>query len=44
LVAAGTGSGETWTDVSSWYWSAFWDGFRGRSTGPWTAVTVSRRL
>ncbi len=34
------GAVESWTDVSSWYWNAFW----GRSHGPWTAITVSRRL
>jgi hypothetical protein len=43
MVAAGSGeigNGPTWTDVSSWYWYAFW----GDSAGPWTAITVSRRL
>ncbi len=36
----GAGNAETWTDVSAWYWNALW----GRSAGPWTAVTISRRL
>jgi hypothetical protein len=31
-------AGNSWTDVSSWYWAAFWD----RSSGPWWAVTVAR--
>jgi hypothetical protein len=30
-------SNRCWTDVSSWYWSAF----LGRSQGPWLVVTVS---
>lgn len=33
-------AGRTWSDVPSWYWHAVW----GKTPGPWTAVTVSRRL
>ncbi len=33
-------AGESWTDVSSWYWNALW----GRTQGPWTAITLSTRL
>ena len=29
--------GNSWTDVSAWYWAAFW----GRSQGPWWAITVA---
>jgi len=29
---------QSFTDVSAWYWAAFW----GRSRGPWWAVTVAR--
>ena len=29
-------AGGSWTDVSSWYWSAAY----GRSRGPWWAVTI----
>lgn len=29
-------SGNSWTDVSAWYWAAL----LGRSAGPWWAVTV----
>jgi hypothetical protein len=32
--------GRSWSDVSAWYWSAL----LGRTEGPWTAVTVSRRI
>jgi hypothetical protein len=39
-AVGGAGGGESWTDVSAWYWNALW----GRSGGPWTAVTVSRRF
>jgi hypothetical protein len=31
-------SGNTWTDVSAWYWAAL----LGKSNGPWCAVTVVR--
>ncbi|HJY75874.1 MAG TPA: hypothetical protein VKE95_04545 [Burkholderiales bacterium] len=31
--------GRSFSDVSAWYWAAFW----GRSRGPWWAVTVARR-
>ena len=30
-------AGNSWTDVSSWYWAAFWR----RSNGPWWAVTIA---
>ncbi len=30
------GAGSEWTDVSAWWW----DAWRGRSEGPWWAVTV----
>lgn len=30
-------SGETWTDVSSWYWAAL------REEGPWWAITVAEK-
>ena len=30
-------AGESWPDVSSWYWPAF----LGRSTGPWWAITTA---
>lgn len=33
------GSGETWTDVSSWYWSAL----RREDSGPWWAFTVAEK-
>jgi hypothetical protein len=32
------GAGNSWTDVSSWYWTAF----REQSPGPWWAVTVAQ--
>ena len=32
-------SGETWTDVSSWYWSAL----RREDSGPWWAFTVAEK-
>ena len=32
-----TSTGESWPDVSSWYWAAA----RGTSAGPWWAVTVA---
>lgn len=32
-----TDTGESWTDVSSWYWAAA----RESSTGPWWAVTIA---
>ena len=32
------GSGNSWTDVSAWYWAAL----KGEGTGPWWAVTVVR--
>jgi hypothetical protein len=32
-----TEAGASWTDVSSWYWSALW----GSSPGPWFSVTVA---
>lgn len=46
MVVAGNGvpgadgfqPGESWTDVSSWYWNALW----GKTQGPWTAITLSR--
>lgn len=31
--------GQSWSDVSSWYWAAF----VGRTQGPWWAVTVAER-
>lgn len=31
-------SGESWTDVSAWYWSAFRDG-----SGSWWALTVAEK-
>jgi hypothetical protein len=34
-----TETGESWTDVSSWYWAAA----RETSVGPWWAVTVAER-
>jgi hypothetical protein len=43
MVMTGNGeqsAQESWTDVSSWYWNAF----LGRTKGPWTAVTLSRRI
>ncbi len=33
------GGGQSWTDVSSWYWQAL----MGKTTGPWWAVTVTER-
>ena len=33
-------AGGTFTDASSWYWAAL----LGRSTGPWSAITVTREL
>lgn len=33
-------AGRTFTDTSSWYWSAV----TGSSTGPWQAVTIARAL
>jgi hypothetical protein len=32
-------SGETWTDVSAWYWSAL----RHEGSGSWWAITVAQR-
>ena len=32
-----SGSGENWTDVSAWYWSAL------REDGPWWAITVAEK-
>jgi hypothetical protein len=32
--------GQSWTDASSWFWSAQ----LGRSTGPWQAYTIARSL
>jgi hypothetical protein len=32
-------AGETWTDVSAWYWSAL----RNEGGGPWWALTVAQR-
>jgi hypothetical protein len=32
-------SGETWTDVSAWYWSAV----RHEDSGPWWAFTVAEK-
>jgi hypothetical protein len=32
-------SGNQWTDVSSWYWTAFWSQ-RSSDAGPWWAVTL----
>lgn len=32
-------TGRSWTDVSSWYWAAF----RGKSRGPWWAVSVAEK-
>lgn len=31
-------SGNSWSDVSSWYWAAMF----GKTTGPWQAMTVAR--
>ncbi|MCI0530252.1 MAG: hypothetical protein L0Y56_22640 [Nitrospira sp.] len=31
------GAGNTWTDVSTWYWAAF----LGKTHGPWWAITVA---
>jgi len=31
--------GQSFSDVSAWYWAAF----RGRSRGPWWAITVASR-
>ena len=33
-------SGQSWPDISSWYWSAS----LGKSAGPWWAVTVVEKL
>jgi hypothetical protein len=33
-------SGETWTDVSAWYWSAL----RHEGSGSWWAITVAEKL
>jgi exosortase/archaeosortase family protein len=33
-------SGESWSDVSSWYWSNFLES----SSGPWTAYTIASRV
>lgn len=30
--------GHGWTDVSSWYWAAWWQ----QSSGPWWAITVAQ--
>ena len=30
-------SGGAWTDVSAWYWAAFWE----RTPGPWWSVTTA---
>jgi hypothetical protein len=32
--------GNSWTDVSAWYWSVV----MGRTRGPWTAITIARRI
>lgn len=32
-------SGESWTDVSSWYWSAL----RQENSGPWWAITIAEK-
>jgi hypothetical protein len=32
-----TAAGGSWSDVSSWYWSALW----GSSPGPWFSATVA---
>ena len=32
-------TGQSWIDVSSWYWAAFW----GKSRGPWWAVSVAEK-
>jgi len=32
-------SGETWTDVSAWYWSAL----RHEGSGSWWAITVAQK-
>lgn len=34
-----TNSGESWTDVSSWYWASVQE----TSNGPWWAITVAER-
>ncbi len=34
-----TGGGQSWTDVSSWYWESL----LGKTDGPWWAVTVAER-
>jgi hypothetical protein len=34
-----TAAGDSWTDVSSWYWQAVLE----RTTGPWWAITVAER-
>lgn len=34
-----TDGGESWTDVSAWYWSAS----GGKSAGPWWAVTIAEK-
>ena len=31
-------AGNSWTDVSSWYWSALW----GKTAGPWWSVVVTQ--
>jgi hypothetical protein len=32
--------GNSWTDVSAWYWSVV----MGKTKGPWTAITIARRI
>jgi hypothetical protein len=32
--------GNSWTDVSAWYWSVV----MGKTRGPWTAITIARRI
>jgi hypothetical protein len=32
-------AGNSWSDVSAWYWAAF----REKSRGPWWAVTIAQR-
>jgi hypothetical protein len=33
------GAGNSWADVSAWYWAAF----TGKTSGPWWAVTVAEK-
>jgi len=32
-------AGNSWTDVSSWYWAAFF----GETSGPWWAITIAEK-